>query len=83
MNVGERRIWTVSIKDREDEEMDIWTASFSTEEKADAFKAAAEEKLKGYGVFETVDVIKDCSEVDDDMYLGWIDDRYGEEGECY
>lgn len=77
------RIWTVSIKDREDAEMSIWTTSFSTEEKADAFKAAVEEKLKGYGVLETVDVIKDCSELDDDMYLSWIDDRYGEDGECY
>ena len=43
-------IWTVSIKDREDAEMDIWTASFSTEKKAEDFKAKAEEKLKGYGV---------------------------------
>lgn len=75
---GGTAIWTVSIKDREDAEMDIWTASFSTEVKADAFKAAVEEKLKGYSVLETVDVTKDCSELDDDMYLSWIDDRYGE-----
>lgn len=73
-----QQVWTVSIKDREDAEMDIWTASFSSEEKADSFKAAAEEKLKAYGVFGTVDVTKDCSTVDDDMYLEWIDDRYGE-----
>ena len=76
-------IWTISIKDREDEEMDIWTASFSTEEKADVFKAAVEVKLKAYGVFETVDVTKDASHLDDDMYLDWIDARYGEERECY
>lgn len=59
--------------------MDIWTASFSTEEKADEFKTRSEEKLKIYGVFETVDVIKDCSIVNDDMYLGWIEDRYGDD----
>lgn len=76
-------IWTVSIKDREDADMDIWTASFSTEGNADAFKNAAEEKLKAYGVFDTVDVTKDMSHLDDDMYLDWIDARYGEEGECY
>lgn len=63
--------------------MDIWTASFSTEEKADAFKAKVEEKLKGYGVLEMVDVIKDCSEIDSEMYLSWIDDRYGEDEYCY
>lgn len=79
----DRCLWTVSIKDREDEYMNIWTASFSTEEKADEFKAAAEEKLKHYGVYETVDVCKDSSEIDEDMYLNWIDARYGETGECY
>ena len=73
-------IWTVSIKDREDAEMDIWTASFSTEKQADEFKEKAENKLKKYGVFETVDVIKDCSYLDSEMYLEWLDDRYGEEG---
>ena len=73
-----RCLWTVSIKDREDPDMDIWTASFSTEEKVDAFKASAEEKLKAYGVFGTVDVTKDCSTINDDMYLDWIDERYGD-----
>ena len=83
MNKEGLYIWTVSIKDREDADMDIWTASFSTEKKADAFKAAAEEKLKTYGVFEDVDVTKDTSRLDDDMYLDWIDARYDEEGACY
>lgn len=83
MNSKGQHIWTISIKDREDADMDIWTASFSTEEKADAFKAAVEERLRVYGAFETVDVIKDASYLDDDMYLDWIDARYGEEGECY
>lgn len=69
MNIEGRRIGTISIKDREDAEMDIWTASFSSEEKADAFKAAAEEKRKSYGVFQTMDVTKDCSELDDEMHF--------------
>ena len=73
-------IWTVSIKDREDAEMDIWTASFSTEKKAEDFKAKAEEKLKGYGVYGTVDVCIDCSYLDSEVYLEWLDDRYGEQG---
>ena len=74
-----QKIWTVSIKDREDSDMDIWTASFSSEKAADAFKAAAEGKLQGYGVLNTVDVIKDCGFIDDESYLDWIDDRYGDE----
>lgn len=76
-----QQIWTVSIKDREDDDMDIWTASFSSEKAADKFRTAAEEKLKGYGVLNTVDVIKDSGLIDDDAYLSWIDDRYGDENE--
>lgn len=72
------KIWTVSIKDREDEEMDIWTAAFSTEQQAKEFKAKAERKLKGYGVYETVDVCIDCSYLGSELYLEWLDDRYGE-----
>lgn len=78
MNAEGTLIWTVSIKDREDEEMDIWTASFSTREQADAFKAAALEKLKYYGVHETVDVCIDCGYIDGEEYLDLLDERYGE-----
>ena len=78
MKREQQQVWTVSIKDREDAEMDIWTASFTSERKAEEFKERAVEKLKRYGVFETVDVVIDSSYLDDDMYLEWIDDRYGE-----
>ena len=37
MNAEGTLIWTVSIKDRLEPEMDIWTATFSTEKKADDF----------------------------------------------
>lgn len=70
-------IWAVSIKDREDAEMDIWTAAFSTEQQAKEFKAKAERKLKDYGVYETVDVCIDCSYLGSELYLDWLDDRYG------
>ena len=71
-------IWTVSIKDRLEPEMSIWTASFSTEKKADDFAEKVKEKLKSYGAIDTTDVIKDRSYLDDEMYLDWIDDRWGE-----
>lgn len=71
-------IWTVSIKDRLEPEMSIWTATFSTEKKADDFIEKVKKKLKGYGVLDTTDVIKDRSYLDDEMYLEWVDDRWGE-----
>lgn len=71
-------IWTVSIKDRLEPEMSIWTTAFSTEKKADDFVEKAKERLKSYGALDTTDVIKDRSYLDDEMYLDWIDDRWGE-----
>ena len=71
-------IWTVSIKDRLDPEMSIWTAAFSTEKKADDFMEKVKEKLKSYGALDTTDVIKDRSYLDDEMYLDWIDARWDE-----
>lgn len=71
-------IWTVSIKDRLEPEMSIWTAAFSTEKKADDFVEKVKKKLKSYGALDTTDVIKDRSYLDDEMYLDWIDDRWGE-----
>ena len=76
---NQRKFWMVTVESHEDPEINIlWISIFSTEEKADAFKKAAEDKLKHYGVFETVEVVKGFGELDDDMHLGWIDDLYSE-----
>lgn len=64
MNAEGTLIWTVSIKDRLEPEMDIWTATFSTEKKADDFIEKAKEKLRSYDALNTTDVIKDI--IDDD-----------------
>lgn len=82
MNAEGTLIWTVSIKDRLEPEMDIWTATFSTEKKADDFIEKAKEKLRSYDALNTTDVIKDRSYLDDEMYLSWIDARWDEDGEC-
>ena len=71
-------IYTVAIKDLESEEMDIWTSAFSTREKAEAFMQEAKRKLAVLGI-TTVQVCLDSGYLDDDMYLGWIDDRYAED----
>lgn len=73
MNAEGTLIWTVSIKDRLEPEMDIWTATFSTEKKADDFIEKAKEKLRSYDALNTTDVIKDRSYLDDEMYLSWLD----------
>ena len=78
MNAEGTLIWTVSIKDRLEPEMDIWTATFSTEKKADDFIEKAKEKLRSYDALNTTDVIKDRSYLDDEMYLDWIDARWDE-----
>ncbi len=71
-------IYTVAIKDLESKEMDIWTSAFSTREKAEAFMQEAKRKLAVRGI-TTVQVCLDSGYLDDDMYLGWIDDRYAED----
>ena len=81
MNAEGTLIWTVSIKDRLEPEMDIWTATFSTEKKADDFIEKAKEKLRSYDALNTTDVIKDRSYLDVEMYLSCIDARWDEEGE--
>lgn len=78
MNGHHVQFWTVSILDRDDPEMDVWTHIFSTEQKADDFILKVQEKLKKYDV-DTVTVTKDFTEnIDDDFYLDWLDQRYGE-----
>lgn len=63
MNAEGTLIWTVSIKDRLEPEMDIWTATFSTEKKADDFIEKAKEKLRSYDALNTTDVIKDMTAI--------------------
>lgn len=58
--------------------MSIWTAVFSTEKKADDFVEKVKKKLKGYDALDTTDVIKDRGYLDDEMYLEWVDNRWGE-----
>lgn len=70
-------MYNVAIKDLEDDECDIWISSFSTREKAEAFMKEAKRKLCDLNIC-TVQVCLDSAYVDDDMYLGWIDDRYGD-----
>lgn len=72
-------VYTVAIKDLECSEADIWISAFSTREAAENFKAEAEAKLAEYGI-TTTQVCLDSGYLDDDMYLSWLDDRYGNSG---
>lgn len=71
-------IFTVAIKNLECDEADIWISSFSTREAAEAFKQEAKRKLAVYNV-TTAQVCLDSGYLDDDMYLSWLDDRYGDD----
>lgn len=71
-----KAIFTVAIKDLACEEMDIWTSAFSTRELAEEFMRAVRRKLAAYGV-TTVQVCLDSGDLDGDVYLSWLDDRYG------
>lgn len=73
-------IYTVAIKDLECNEADIWSSAFSTREAAENFKVEVEAKLAEYGI-TTSQVCLDSGYLDDDMYLGWLDDRYGSDDE--
>lgn len=73
-----KAVFTVAIKDLECEEMDIWTSAFSTRELAEEFMRAVRRKLAAYGV-TTVQVCLDSGDLDGDVYLSWLDDRYGGE----
>lgn len=68
-------VYTVAIKDLENDDGDIWISTFSTEERADKFAANAQRKLDEHGI-TTVQVCKDAGHIDDDMYLDWLDERY-------
>lgn len=75
-----KAIFTVAIKDLACEEMDIWTSAFSTRELAEEFMRAVRRKLAVYGV-TTVQVCLDSGDLDGDVYLSWLDDRYGGDGD--
>ena len=75
------KICTVTILERGDFDMEPWVTSFSSREKAEAFVEKAKEKLRQYGVEDEVSVTYDSGEVDDEMYLDWIDARWEEDDE--
>lgn len=79
MSIIGRKIYTVSIYDMLDEDMDIWTASFSSRKRAEAFRDKVIAKLNEYEATETVKVTLDSGEINDEEYIDWLDGRYGED----
>lgn len=72
------KIFTVTIIERGDNEMEPWVTSFSSKEKAKAFMEKAIAKIEEYGVRDDVSITCDSGEIDDEMYLDWIDARWEE-----
>ena len=75
------KIYTVTIIEREDYEMEPWVTSFSSREKAEAFMDKVIEKLRQYGAEYCVSVTFDSGELDDEIYLDWVDARWEPEEE--
>lgn len=71
--MADKAIYTVSITDGDREP---WISSFSSRERAEAFKCKAKERLKQYGA-TWVSVESDKGSLDSEEYLEWIDDTYG------
>lgn len=71
-------IYTVTIVERGDDDMMPWVTAFSSEEKAEAFIEKVKAKLRLYGVEDQVSVTCDSGNLDDEMYLDWIDARYSD-----
>ncbi len=68
-------VYTVSMRERGDEDMDIWTSAFSTRELAEEFAKKAKERLARYGMEDEWQISIDSAELNDEMYLDWIDAR--------
>lgn len=80
-DVDEKTVYIVSMKEREDDDMDIWSTPFTSHEKADAFVEKVVDKLEKYGMGGQWQISIDSGKPDDEMYLDWIDARYEEYGE--
>lgn len=75
------KICTVTIIERDDHEMEPWVTSFSSREKAEAFMDKVTAKLREYGAENDVSVTYDSGDLDDEMYLDWVDARWEPEEE--
>ena len=72
-------VFTVTIIEKQDYEMEPWVSSFSSRENAEGFKGAVEAKLREYGMDDQVSVSIDSGELDSEKYLDWVDSCWGPE----
>ena len=71
-------ICTVCIE-RFDFDGSPWVSSFSSRAAAIEFKQKIEERLNRYSIADGFLVTIDAGPLDDEQYLDWLDDVYGEE----
>lgn len=67
------KVWTVAIVRPSG---DPWVASFSSEKKAKKFKKNCETALRDAGHADDTVLSIDSGDIDSDLYLDWIDERY-------
>ena len=73
-----QHIVTVCI-DRSDIDGKPWVSAFSSRPKAEAFRQKLKDKLIAYGVSDLFIITIDSGDLDDEQYLEWIDQDFGEE----
>ncbi len=75
----QQMVWTVSIQNLVNDEADIWVTSFDSREKADGFVEKVNAKTKSLGVEDGFRIHIDAGAMNDEMYLDWFDDLFGED----
>ena len=75
---AQEKRYTVTIADYSDPDCQPWTTVFTSRKRAEAFMQAAKDKLAQYDGADAVTVTLDAGLEDDEMYLDWIEERYGE-----
>ena len=68
-----KTVYSVSIRNLENPEANVWVSSFDSRDKAESFQRKAEEKLRAMGAEEYFRVSIDAGAMNDEMYLDWID----------
>lgn len=71
------KVWTVTIVNMQDiPDAEPWTASFSTYEKARAFRDAIDALCILYGISNTIYVSMDSGSIDDIRYISMFMEAY-------
>lgn len=73
------KIYTVTIINTVDCDAANWTASFSSQDKASAYHDRVKDWIERHGLSDTLKIEEDCTELDSEEYIDWLEETYGNE----